>query len=302
MKDLSDIQARDVTITASDGRSLAGSLFVGEAPKLGILISAGTGFPRRFYRHVAAYFASQGAVVLTFDYRGIGDSNTDDLATSDIDYPHWGQLDMTGALDHLEKEAPGLPLVTFGHSAGGQFVGFMQNQAKVSRHAFACVGTGYWGVHSRRYLPVEWFWWWGYGEYCLRRYGYIPAGGLWGGEALPSQVFRTWRRWGRKRGYLMPDLKAGRYAHQFDQVAAPICAWVISDDPIATSAACADTLSHYPNSDSHAVERAPQQLGARKLGHAGVFRQGNEVFWAQCWAWLADGQLPQDSSPTPKSQ
>ncbi len=293
MKDMTDIHIEDITFVAEDGRALVGSLFVGTAPKFGILISAGTGFPRRVYRHIAAYFAARGAAVLTFDYRGIGDSKGDDLPNSGIDYPDWGQLDMTAALARLAQEVPGLPLTTLGHSIGGQFVGFMQNQAEMSRHAFVCVGSGFWGVHKPKNWLREWFWWWGYGSYCLARFGHIPAGGIWGGEALPPDVFRTWRRWSSRRSYLLPELEAGRYAHQFDKVEAPICAWVMADDPIATPTACGDTLSHYPNAPTHIVERTPQQLGVAKVGHEGAFRRGNEVLWAQCWDWLSDGELPE---------
>ncbi len=292
MLDQGDVTVEDIRFRAEDGWELAGTIYRGAAPRLAVMISAGTGFPRRFYRHVAAFLAAQGAVVLTYDFRGIGESGAENLAQSGIDYPDWGQLDMVAALDHLESLAPAMPLTTLGHSIGGQFVGFMQNHKKVTRHAFVAVGNGHWGVHKPRNVPLELFWWWGYGSYCLARHGYIPSGGLWGGEALPPHVFKTWRRWSARRSYLLPDLAAGRYSHQFDGVDSPICAWVMSDDPIATNTACGDTLGHYSKAKANMVVRTPKQLGAKKIGHEGAFRKGREALWAELWDWLAEAGLP----------
>ncbi|CUH52339.1 Predicted alpha/beta hydrolase [Shimia marina] len=288
-----EVTVQDVRIRTEDGWDLAGTLYRAEAPTLAILISAGTGFPRRFYRHAAAYFAARGATVLTYDYRGIGESKPEDLAGSGIDYPHWGQRDMSAALAYLAAAAPGAWLTTLGHSIGGQLVGFAKPELQVSRHAFVAVGSGFWGVHKLRNLPMEWFFWWLYGPLCLARYGYIPAGGLWGGEALPPELFKTWRRWSGRRSYLLPDLESGRYMHHFDAVEGPICAWVLSDDPIATKTACEDTLSHYPQAQKHLVVRQPQDLAQRKVGHEGAFRKGHEALWQELWAWLSEGDLPQ---------
>lgn len=292
MLDQGDVIVEDIKFRAEDGWELAGTVYHGAAPQVAILISAGTGFPRRFYRHVAAYLAQRGAVVLTHDFRGIGESGAENLAVSGIDYPDWGRLDMSAALEHLQRIAPELPVTTLGHSIGGQFIGFMQNHPKATRHAFVAVGSGHWGVHKLRNIPLELFFWWGYGAYCLARHGFIPAGGLWGGEALPPDVFRTWRRWSARRGYLLPELAEGRYPHHFDDPCGPISAWVLSDDPIATETACGDTLSHYSQAEKHLVVRTPEQLGTRKVGHDGAFRKGREALWAELWEWLAEGQLP----------
>ncbi|WP_247743968.1 alpha/beta fold hydrolase [Shimia sp. R9_3] len=293
MLDMSDVAVEDVTLTTEDGTALAGTLYRGAAPQVAILISAGTGYPRRFYRHAAAYLAARGAVVLTYDFRGIGDSGAKDLAASKIDYPDWGRLDMTAALSWLKQEAEGLPLTTLGHSVGGQFVGFAQNNTLAVRHAFVAVGSGYWRLHKSANWPLELFWWWGYGSYCLARYGFIPAGGIWGGEALPPKVFRTWRRWSSRRSYLLPDLASGRYPHHYDQVTAPMCSWSLSDDPIATEAASEDTLSYYSRAEKHLALRTPGALGVKKLGHEGAFRKGREAFWAELWEWLTEGALPE---------
>ncbi len=286
------VSMQDIGFNAADSWPLAGTLYRGDVPQVAILISAGTGFPRRFYRHAARYFAARGAVVLTFDFRGTGESGAVDLAQSEIDYPDWGRLDMTAALETLEAAAPGLPLVQLGHSAGGMFAGFMENHAKVVRHAFVSVGTGFWGAHHLWRIPMELFFWWGFGPWELARYGYIRGGGLWSGEALPPKVFKTWRRWSQRRCYFKPDLEARRWPHYFDEVQAPICAWVFEDDGIATPKSARDTLRCYPAAQSSIAERSPKDFGVSRMGHEGAFRAGREALWAEIWDWLVQGATP----------
>lgn len=292
---MTEIISETVRFEAKDGWPLVGDVIRGETPSVAILISAGTGFPRRFYRHIAAYFATRGAVVLIYDFRGIGDSVGGNSDFSDVGYTEWGRLDMVAALEVLEQAAPGLPLVQLGHSVGGQFVGFMENHAKVARQAFLSVGSGFWGVHHKLRIPMELFFWWGYGSYALARWGMIPKGKLWTGEAIPPGVFRQWRRWSARRSYFGPDLAARVWPNHFDELKTPICAWVFEDDGIATPKAAVDTLSCYSRAEKHLVVRNPQQLGVKRIGHEGAFLRGREALWAECWAWLADAELPDEA-------
>ena len=47
------------------------------APRAWLLINSAMGVRRRFYRHLAGHLAEQGIGVLTYDYRGMGDSVLD---------------------------------------------------------------------------------------------------------------------------------------------------------------------------------------------------------------------------------
>ncbi|HCT31957.1 MAG TPA: alpha/beta hydrolase, partial [Sulfitobacter sp.] len=145
-----DITQTTIRFAATDGWKLEADIYTSPSPKIAVLISAGTGFPRQFYTGLAMYLARQGAVVLTYDYRGIGGSKGKDLAGSGIDYPDWGRLDAPAALNALEEAAPGLPLTHLCHSVGGHFVGLMPNHSKITRHAFVSVGTGFFGGHHLR--------------------------------------------------------------------------------------------------------------------------------------------------------
>ncbi|NIZ12817.1 alpha/beta hydrolase [Phaeobacter sp. HF9A] len=287
---MTEVHAEDIQFAARDGWPLVGTLYRGrDVPHYGVLISAGTGFPRRFYRHIAGYLAARGAMVLTYDYRGIAESRNGDEGFDQIDYTDWGSLDLPSAIDTLRHQAKGLPLTHIGHSVGGHFLGLAANQIELSRHAFIGVGSGYWGAHHLWYIPLELYFWWGLGPYSLLRYKQIMPIGGWSGEALPPRLFRTWRRWCQRPGYLRRDLASASQLQSYAEVTAPIRSWVFSDDPIATRKSAPDLLALYPNASSELAFRRPRDLGLRRIGHAGGFLPGRERLWEEVAAWLSAG-------------
>ncbi|GAW40693.1 Alpha/beta hydrolase family protein [Brevundimonas sp. SH203] len=284
------VGVEDWMIEARDGWPLAATLFRPDSPRMAVLMSAGTGFPRGFYGRFARWMAERGAVVLTYDYRGIGGSRPDDLAAMRMDYPDWGRLDMPAALEALKAAAPGLPVFHVGHSVGGHFVGFMPNQAEVDRHAFVSVGTGWWGGHHRSYNPFELFFWLVLGPGDIRRHGYVRSGRLWRGTDLPRGVFQTWKRWCLKPSYFLTELADGRLEpQQFDRVTAPIRSWIFSDDPIATPGTGRRLLDAYRAAPAEIRRRAPRDYGVKRIGHEGAFRKGLEPLWEEILEWFEAG-------------
>ncbi|WP_163851272.1 serine aminopeptidase domain-containing protein [Pseudooceanicola aestuarii] len=274
----------------ADDWLLEGDLYQPAAPKLAILISAGTGYPRRFYDAAATYLARQGAMVLTYDYRGIGGSGAQDPRWHQIDYADWGRHDLTAAIGALAGAAKGLTLTHLAHSVGGHFIGLAPNHGRIARHAFVSVGTGYFGGHHLGNIPAELYFWWGLGSVALARHGHIPRAGGWRGEPLPPRLFRTWRRWSHRRAYFRPDLDGALAPHHYGAVTAPIRSWLFSDDPIATPATARDLLRVYPAAPHRIVMRSPAEIGQRRIGHDGAFRKGREVLWQDIGNWLARGE------------
>jgi len=288
MTDEAQVIEQQIRFAARDGYDLAGLLMkpadVGAlAGRGGVLISSGTGFPKEYYRRFARMGAKRGFTCLLYDYRGIAGSAPQDMAAFEMDYPDWGRLDMPAALDRLEQEVGQAPIVHVGHSVGGHFVGFWDNHARVARHIFLCVGSGNWSRHHLTSIPSELFFWWLYGPVCLARKGFIPAGGAWGGTALPRGVFQTWRRWCSKPDYFMDELVERLRPHDFDSVSAPITSFIYSDDPISTPRTGADMLRVYPNAPSELVVRAPSDYGVKAIGHAGLFRSAASRAWGEVW-------------------
>lgn len=285
---MTDLIISDFIAPASDGYPLSMRLVSAQQPTVAVLVSSGTGFPKRFYDRFARHLAGKGAAVLTYDFRGIAGSRPNDLAAMQMDYTDWGRLDMPAALDALIDAAPGVPVVHVGHSVGGHFLGFMPNQDRIDRHAFVSVGSGYWGRHHRSYNPLELFFWHAYGPYSLARRGYIRGGGLWAGTDLPRGVFETWRRWCLKEPYFLDELKDRLKPHRFDTVTAPIRSWIFTDDPVATPVTSPILLKVYPNAPTEMTVHSPADFGVKRIGHEGAFRRGMEPLWDQIFDWLLE--------------
>ena len=72
---LDDVFIDDITVPAIDGYPLAATLFLPRGAKRhAVLINSATAVPRKLYRGFAGYLAQRGCAVLTYDYRGTGDS------------------------------------------------------------------------------------------------------------------------------------------------------------------------------------------------------------------------------------
>ena len=290
---MTDLVTRDFIAPAVDGYPLSMRLVSAAEPRLAVLVSSGTGFPKGFYERFARYLAERGAAVLTYDFRGIAGSRPDDLAAMAMDYPDWGRLDMPAALDALIEAAPGLRVVHVGHSVGGHFLGFMPNHDRIERHAFVSVGTGWWGGHHRTYNPFELTFWHVLGPIHLRRFGHIRSGRLWRGTDLPHGVFETWKRWCLKPAYFADEIADGSLDPQsFHDISAPIRSWIFPDDPIATPTTAPELLKVYPSASAEVQLRTPREIGVKRIGHEGAFRAGMEPLWVEILDWFDEGLSP----------
>lgn len=284
------IQIESRTIEALDGYPLSALSVSPLRPKASVLISSGTGFPKEFYKRIAEAGAKRGFVCLLYDYRGIAGSKPESLRGFKAATTMWGRRDMPAAIDAAAALAPGKPLFTLGHSVGGHLIGFCPNSDRATAHAFVNVGSGYWGHHKAHYQFQALFFWLAYGPACLATLGYIPAGGMWGGTALPKGVFTQWRRWCFQEGYYGAELDR-LHPNWFSRVREPIRSWGVSDDPIATRRATEVILALYSAAPTQIEWMTPGDLGQAAIGHQGLFSRKGEAFWARPFDWF-EGFLP----------
>ena len=140
---LDDVFIDDITFPAADGYLLGATLFLPRGAKRhAVLINSATAVPRKIYRGFAGYLARRGCAVLTYDYRGIGDSRQKSLVGYNqpkslvgfkASMADWAALDVTAAVAWMRERYKTLPLNYVGHSFGGQALGLLANNAEVSR-------------------------------------------------------------------------------------------------------------------------------------------------------------------------
>src|SRR6201746_1005637 len=228
-----------------DGYSLGATLYLPRGAKRNaVLINSATAVPRKLYKGFASYLARRGCAVLTYDYRGTGDSRQNSptgynqqrsLVGFKASMSDWAALDTAAAVAWMRDRYKTLPLNYVGHSFGGQALGLLPNNSEVARALLIAAQAGYWKLMAsperyRVYAMLNFV-----GTPLTRLLGYAPGwGGL--GQDLPKGVFEQWTGWVMNQRYLFGDAKIGALQN-FPNYQGALRALCFSDDPWATRAA-----------------------------------------------------------------
>jgi predicted alpha/beta hydrolase len=276
---------------ARDGRGLAAHWFAAESTagtRRGvILLNGATGFPQTFYFRLAQYLAERGYDTLAYDYRGMGSSAPRDLASETARMSDWGLLDMPAALDVAAQRAQGLPVITLGHSIGGQFVGLLPNHALARAHVQIATSVGYWRWEGAPFRYLAWWFWHVHGPVLLALKGYVPSGGGWAGLALPRGIYEEWRRWCLRPGHFGPDLATYLSDNFFADIRVPLLSVGFTDDPIATRRTVDAINEFFPNVTRESRWYSPKELGVKRIGHEGFFSSRHrDSLWRPVADWI----------------
>ena len=295
--------ATALRIAARDGFALGASLYEPAAPDGGrplVLVAPATGVLRRLYHPFASFLAGEGFRVLTWDWRGTGDSRPPSLRGFSATMMDWATHDFAGVVDWAGAQAHGAPLLAVGHSFGGQSLGLLPADAAARLAGAVTVASqsGYWGLWPwpQRYYYA--FVWHLLVPAFTALHGYFPSRLLRFGEDLPAGVARQWARWCRTPEFLGDWRGHARFA-------APILALSFADDAYAPRAAVDELHRRYATA---AVERrhlGPRDVGAARIGHFGFFKPGLPELWREVSAWLLStataGTPPAAIAPPPGS-
>lgn len=265
-----------ITFPADDGYELHGRWYEPDADPRGVvLIVPAMATTAGYYATFASWLRDRGLAVMTFDYRGYGESLRGPMREVRNDLVRWA-LDARDALDHAYSRAEGLPVTWLGHSLGGQILPFADH-VKANRAISVAAGTGYWRHNSpgvRRTAPLLWK---VIAPSAIAVAGYFPGRRLRILGDLPPNVMRQWARWCLHPDYLFGELPKLREA--FSQVDVPMASLSFTDDEFmsATSISTLDTL--YAAIDTIRARYTPEQLGVPRMGHFGFFRANQVDLW-----------------------
>jgi predicted alpha/beta hydrolase len=275
-----------VQFTCADGYVLQGRFFPKQpalkqqdSTHLPILIGSATGIKQGFYQAFAKWLTEQGYDVMTFDFRGIGDSLYEPVCKSKAFIHQWGQLDLVSAIDFLTDKTNSAQIHLIGHSAGGQLLGLAPNHAKV-KNVVAIAGssgntkglsgkTKFLGpIMFNVIFPVSSFF-----------KGYAATNFIGMGENLPKGVGAEWREYCTKGGYATNAIGKTVFEDFHSEIHSPITAIHATDDEIATLHNVKDLLRTFPNSPSQIVTLAPKTYGLRSIGHMEMFKSSHQQLW-----------------------
>jgi predicted alpha/beta hydrolase len=284
-----DTVKETLSVPATDGFRLAATLYrpAGEEERRPVvLINSATGVKRAVYDKFAQYLAAQGLNVLTYDYRGIGESLAGPLRELKASMLEWGTKDLAGVVDWVEGRFPGHRLLVVGHSVGGQIVGLTDRNRRISAMLAVGAQSGYWRHWSgpRRYALA--FLWNVAMPAASGLLGYFPAKRIGFGENLPGGVAREWARWCRHPDFIVDEQGQPLRPH-FDTFDRPVLGYSFEGDPFAPRAAVEALLGFYRNAPKEHRHVAPADVGASVLGHfLWTKDRFRDSLWEPMASWL----------------
>ncbi|MCO6186326.1 hypothetical protein [Rhizobium sp. L1K21] len=277
----------EISISASDGFGLEGTLFRGAGSGPLVLICGATAVPRGYYRNFAETLVAEHGfkAVLTFDYRGTGGYRNTSLSDRAIRMRDWALLDIPSAFDYLKAIAPEHEIVGIGQSYGSQTLGLSGRADQYSRFVMLAPMTGYWRNFNGGWK--EWLRIRVVGMPVASLIGHLPESfGL--GSRLPGGVFLEWGRWCLKPEYFFDDKTLNAPAMSA-AVKTPIFAISAEDDNWGTPASENALLKYYPNANIKRWRIDPREAG-HPVGHLGFFRSRfKDTLWPVAIAWLKQG-------------
>jgi predicted alpha/beta hydrolase len=259
-------------IRTDDGRLIQACFFrpAGEAKGLALIVPA-MGTPQSYYRPFAQWLAAQGYVAATFDYRGTGLSRAGSLRGFDADIFDWARLDCAAMVRALGDAHPALPLYWIGHSLGGQILALVPNRERIAKAVTIATGSGYWRENVRSLRMKVWWLWFFVVPVALRLCGYFPGRTLRKVGDLPKGVMQQWRRWCLDREYAV-GAEGEAVRAQYAAVRTPIVSLSFTDDEMMSARNTESIHGFYAGAPRTMKRIAPQDVGERRIGHFGFFR------------------------------
>lgn len=257
-------------------------------PAAVVLVAGAMGVKQAYYVDFARWLASQGYLVATFDYGGMGESLPagKTLRGVDADLFDWA-ADTDAVIAALLADAPGVPLYIVGHSLGAQLPGMLAHRDRIAGLVSVAAGSGYWRDNAPALKRVVlWFW---HVAVPLATWlcGYFPGKRIGKVGDLPRGVILQWRRWCMNPRYHV-GAEGPTLAAQFAAARFPIVALSITDDELMTERGTRVLVDCYANAPRRIERIAPADVQARRIGHFGFFRSSfAPTLWARTAALLA---------------
>jgi predicted alpha/beta hydrolase len=279
---------RRTTFRCSDGVTLAGHIWSRPSASAIVIVNPATGVLARYYYRYAAFLADQGFEVITYDYRGIGESRPDDLRRCRIRWSDWGTKDFAAVLDAADGMAAGRSIMVVGHSIGGFLPGLATGFDRCS--ALLTVGSqyAYWRDYASSGRLRSVLKWHVVMPAFTAALGYFPGRRLGWLEDLPAGVAYDWAFRRARAEHSFPHAQRREIVERLAAFRGPLLAVTATDDPYGTSAAINRALTYYPGAQKSLVLISPNELGVARIGHFDLFHaRHRDSFWQATVEWLS---------------
>ena len=237
------------------------------------IIAPAMGAAQAYYHDFASWLAEQGVAVLTFDYRGTGESFDKSASARQQNYSisDWIEYDCNLIIDYAKAQFPDCNVSWIGHSIGGQIFGAITNNHKISRLFTIASGTGYWRKQDKSLHAKILFFWYVLVPLVTPLAGYFPGKKLGIVGDFPKKAIYQWRRWCLNKQYLLGEHQTLQPIYQ--QLAADIVAVRIEDDELISKANFDQLHQFYASAKIQHLSLSPESYQEKRIGHLGLFKR-----------------------------
>ncbi|MGC4129828.1 MAG: alpha/beta hydrolase [Bergeyella sp.] len=243
-----------------------------------LLINSATGVKQHIYFTFAGYMAENGFTVITYDYRGIGESKPVKMRGFKSSMRIWGMTDYKAVTQYIKANYSGLKKYAHGHSVGALILGMNEDSKMFDEFIFTATQKAYFGNLGTKTKIEACL---GFGivqPVSTKLFGYFPAHYFGLGESLPSGSAFDWRtlimnkKSTNKLLESTPDfskeLKQKVFVLRFE------------DDAWVTEKGVNSLLQEtYPNlKPEHRLVKVSESESG-KIGHINFFRSYNKKLW-----------------------
>lgn len=244
-----------------------------------LLINSATGVKQQIYFSFAKHITEKGFTVITYDYRGIGESKPEKMKNFKASMRIWGTSDFKTVTDFIKTHYNGYQKFCLGHSVGALILGMNEDSTIFQKFIFIATQDAYIGNLSFKVAITAFL---GFGialPVTTKLFGYFPAHHFGLGESLPKGVAFDWQTLIlHKKSTRRLFEKTGKdFSKNLTQKTFVIHA---EDDSWVTKKGMENLMTKsYPNLNPEYREIKIFESEKREIGHINFFRSFNKNLW-----------------------
>lgn len=281
------------TIKTKDGYKIGIRVFLSEkeTPYV-ILISPSAAASQQQYVDFATHFSRTGFHVVTYDYRGIGDSAPLELKGYRALLRQWAVQDTDAVMRHVKHHFPKHEFIFVGHGIGGEIVGLAPASQYVDK--IVLVSAALSCSRLRRLKDRIWI---GVMKSIVKfsswLFGYFPGKFFGYKNNIPKGVMYEWIHWCNNCNGLFDDFPD----HNYRKLQAPLLSFGFSDDWRSQKTGVEALLEHFQPAGITRYYIKPREMGCRRIGHSGFFKiTSKKTLWPILLSWLQKDAVIESAS------
>lgn len=244
-----------------------------------LLINSATGVKQQIYFSFAKYLAEKGFTVITYDYRGIGESKPKKMNGFKASMRIWGTVDFKTVTNFIKTEYAGFDKFCLGHSVGALILGMNADSQIFKKFIFVATQDAYLGNLNFK-VAVAGLLGFGIALPIMTHFlGYFPANRFGLGESLPKGVAFDWQtlilnKKSTKRLYETNEADFSKNLYQ------PTFIIHAEDDSWVTQKGMRNLMkTTYPHLKTTYREVKISESDKSEIGHVNFFRSFNRGLW-----------------------